>query len=412
MTTMRALILTFVGCAWLAGSAAAQTTSTITRQVEDQNGGVVPGVSVTVRDEGTGFTRTTTTGREGRFTVPSLPVSTYQVTAELQGFRTSVVSGIRTAVGETVALTVTLDVATLSDTVTVTANISAVNTRTSELSYLVTAEAVEQLPLNGRNYTDLALLQPGVIAFPHRDGGSVVAHGLGMSVNGQDPRSNVYLLDGTLLNDMTNGPAGSAAGTSLGMETVREFRVETNAYGAEFGRNSGGQVSVITKSGTNEFSGSGYEFHRNDAFDARNFFDPPGSKPDFRRNQFGGTVGGPLRTDRAFFFFGYEALREKLGRTVSTLVPDDNARNGLLPAAGALQPLTINPDVLPFLLEYPRANGPSFGDGTAAYTFPFEQRLDQNYIQGRIDYNLGTSHQFFGRYTFDDADQFLPTDYP
>jgi hypothetical protein len=233
-----------------------------------------------------------------------------------------------------------------------------------------------------------------------------------MSVNGQDPRSNVYLLDGTLLNDMTNGPAGSAAGTALGMETVREFRVETNAYGAEYGRNSGGQISVITKSGTNEFAGSAYEFHRNDALDAPNFFDPPGQQPDFRRNQFGGTLGGPLQVDRLFFFFGYEALREKLGKTVSTVVPDDNARDGLLPVGGALQPFAIHPAVLPFLLEYPRANGASFGDGTASHTFPFEQRLDQDYIQGRLDYNAGAANQFFGRYTFDDADQLLPTDYP
>ncbi len=412
MTVMRAFILTLVSAAWLTGSAAAQTTSTIAGRVADQNGGVLPGVAITVRDLRTGFTRSATTGTGGRFTVPSLPVSIYQLTAELQGFRTGVISDIRTAVGETVELAVTLPIGGVAEQLTIVAESSPVNTRTSELSYLVAAEAVEQLPLNGRNYTDLALLQPGVVAFPHRDGGSAVAHGLGMSVNGQDPRSNVYLLDGTLLNDMTNGPAGSAAGTTLGMETVREFRVETNAYGAEFGRSSGGQISVITKSGTNDFGGSAYEFHRNDSLDARNFFDPPDQKPDFRRNQFGGTLGGPLRTDRAFFFFGYEALREKLGRTISTVVPDDNARNGLLPTAGALQPVAINPAVLPFLLEYPRANGASFGDGTAAFTFPFDQRLNQNYLQGRIDYNLGTSHQFFGRYTFDDADQVLPTDYP
>ena len=412
MTVMRVLILTSMSIVWLAGSAAAQTTSTIAGRVLDQNGGVLPGVAVVVRDLGTGFTRTAATGAEGRFTIPSLPVAMYELTAELQGFRTTVLSDIRTTVGQTVELTVTLPVGGVAEQVTITADASAVNTRSSELSYLVAAEAVEQLPLNGRNYTDLALLQPGVIAFPHRDGGSAVAHGLGMSVNGQDPRSNVYLLDGTLLNDMTNGPAGSAAGTALGMETVREFRVETNAYSAEFGRNSGGQVSVITKSGTNSFDGSAYEFHRNDALDARNFFDPPGRKPDFRRNQFGGTIGGPLSADRAFFFFGYEALREKLGRTVSTVVPDDNARNGLLPTGGVLQPVAINPAVLPFLLEYPRANGAPFGDGTAPFTFPFDQRLDQDFLQGRIDYNLGVSHQFFGRYTYDDADQFLPTDYP
>ena len=152
---------------------------------------------------------------------------------------------------------------------TVVGEASAVNTRTGELSYLVDERAIEELPLNGRNYTDLALLQPGVVAYPHRDGGSVVAHGLGMSVNGQDPRSNVYLLDGTLLNDMTNGPAGSAAGTALGMETVQEFRVETNAYSAEFGRMSGGQINVLTKSGSNDIRGSVYEFHRNDALDAQ-----------------------------------------------------------------------------------------------------------------------------------------------
>jgi len=407
---MRVLILALLVAA-LPAAAVAQTTSTVAGRATDQNGGLLPGVTVTVRDLGTRFTRATTTGVEGRFTLASLPVGSYQLTAELQGFRTIVVD-VRTAVGETVELNLVLPVGGVAEQVTITAQASPVNTRTSELSYLVAAEAVEKLPLNGRNYTDLALLQPGVVAYPHRDGGSVVAHGLGMSVNGQDPRSNVYLLDGTLLNDMTNAPAGSAAGTALGMETIREFRVETNAYTAEFGRSSGGQVSVVTKSGTNDFTGSGYEFHRNDALDARNFFDPPGEKPDFRRNQFGATVGGPLRTDRAFFFFGYEGLREALGRTVSTTVPDENARNGLLPVGGVLTPVTVHPAVLPFLLEYPRANGPAFGDGTAAFTFPFDQRLDQDFVQGRIDYNLGASHQFFGRYTFDNASQFLPTDYP
>ena len=192
------------------------------------------------------------------------------------------------------------------------------NTQTSELSYLVSEQAIATLPLNGRNYTDLTLLQPGVIAYPSRDGGSVVAHGLGMSVNGQDYRSNVYLLDGTLLNDFTNGPAGSAAGTTLGIESIQEFRVEANAYPAEFGRNFGGQMNVITKSGTNTLRGSAYEFHRNDALDAANYFDVAG-KPDFTRNQFGGAVGGPLMRDRLFYFVGYEALRENLGKTISSL---------------------------------------------------------------------------------------------
>ena len=163
----------------------------------------------------------------------------------------------------------------------------------------------------------------------------MVAHGLGMSINGQDPRSNVYLLDGTPLNDFTNGPAGSAAGTALGTETIREFRVEANAYGAEFGRNSGGQIHAVTKSGTNQRHGSGYLYHRNDALDARNYFDA-GEKPDFTRYQFGATFGGPIRQDRTFFFVGVEGLRERLGRTVSTVVPDDDARRGVLPGVGAI----------------------------------------------------------------------------
>jgi hypothetical protein len=268
--------------------------------------------------------------------------------------------------------------------------------------------------LNGRNYTDLALLQPSVVAYPHRDGGSVVAHGLGMSVNGQDPRSNVYLLDGTLLNDMTNGPAGSAAGTALGMETVQEFRVETNSYSAEFGRMSGGQINVLTKAGSNAVRGSVYEFHRNDALDAKNYFDVS-SKPPFTRNQFGGAIGGPLRTDKLFYFVGYEALRENLGRTITSTVPDDNARSGFIPDpanAGALLNVGVNPGVVPYLNEYPRANGNVLGDGTAVYRFQFDQKLDQNFGQGRIDYNLGPRRQIFGRYTIDDAEQYLPTDYP
>ena len=169
------------------------------------------------------------------------------------------------------------------------------------MSYLVNERAIRELPLNGRNYTDLALLQPGVIAYPHRDGGSVVAHGLGASINGQDPRSNVYLLDGTTQNDFTNGPAGSAASTVLGVEAIREFRVESNNYSAEFGRNSGGQINAISKSGSNALHGSLYHFHRNDNLDARNFFDrEPLGKPEFKRNQFGGSIGGPLKADRTF----------------------------------------------------------------------------------------------------------------
>ena len=392
----------------------AQTTSTLAGRVEDASGGVLPGAIVTARNPDTGLVRSTVSAEDGSYRLPQLPVGRYEIRVELPGFKPLVRQGIETSVAETAIVDFLLEVGGLEEEVQVSAGASRVNTSTSELSYLVSGKALETLPLNGRNYTDLALLQPGVLAYPHRDGGSVVAHGLGMSVNGQDPRANVYLLDGTLLNDFTNGPAGSAAGTTLGLETVREFRVETNAYSAEFGRNAGGQVNVLTKSGSNRLAGSGYYFHRNEALDARNFFDGA-EKPAFYRHQYGLTLGGPLEEDRLFYFVGFEGLREKLGRTIATFVPDDNARQGLLPdpsRPGQLVNVGVHPAIGPYLNEYPRANGPSTGQGIASYTFGFDQRLDQDYLQGRVDHSLAPSHQVFARYTLDDAEQALPTDYP
>ena len=356
--------------------------------------------------------RVATSDETGHFTLAALPVGTYEVHATLDRFRPLVRPGIRLVVGEPVVLNLTLVLGGAEDEITVTQEVSAVRTRSGELSYLVSAETIRDLPLNGRNYTDLAFLQPGVIAFPYREGGSVVAHGLAASVNGQDPRSNVYLLDGTLMNDFTNSPAGSAAGTTLGTETVREFRVEANAYGAEFGRSPGGQINVITKSGTNAFHGSVYEFHRNDALDARNYYDPV-EKPDFRRNQFGFTLGGPVRRDRTFFFVGYEGLRESLGRTISTVVPNEAARSGVLPApGGGTVVVPVSPNVRPYLDEFPLPNGEELGGGLAAYRFPFTQTIDQDYFQARLDQNLGGHDQLFLRYTYDRAEQYLPTDFP
>jgi hypothetical protein len=404
---VRPFLLSLLFAAGLAPLAAAQTAATISGIVEDPNRSALPGVTVTVRNVNTALERTVVTGAEGRYVIAGLPPGTYELRAELASFKPHVRRGIQLNVAQGLVLNIGLEVGGLSEEVTVTGRTPVVNTSSAELSYLVGSEAIEQLPLNGRNYTDLALLQPGVLAFPYREGGSVVAHGLGMSVNGQDPRSNVYLLDGTLQNDFTNGPAGSAAGTSLGTETIREFRVEANAYSAEFGRNAGGQINVLTKSGANTLDGSVFLFHRNEALDARNYFDT-GEQPDFNRNQFGATIGGPIVRNRTFFFLGYEALIERLGRTISTVVPDDNARLGILPSGT----VPVHPAVAPFLAEYPRANGPSLGQGLAAFNFPFNQTLDQHFAQGRIDYNLGQGNQFFARYTLDDTDQFLPTDYP
>ena len=396
-----------------------QTTSTISGTVQDQTGAVIVGARVTIRNLETNQTRELRTDGEGRYLAPELRVGQYQVRAEQEGFK-PLARNLTLTIGERAVLPLTLEVS-VELNVTVVESAPLVNTSSAELSYLVSERAIRELPLNGRNYTDLALLQPGVTAFPQRDGGSVVAHGLGMSINGQDIRSNVYLLDGTLLNDLTNGPAGSAASTVLGTEMIREFRVESNSYSAEFGRNYGGQINAISKSGSNLFHGSWYHFLRNDNLDARNFFDrEPLGKPEFKRNQFGGTFGGPLRRNRTFFFGGAEFLRERRGLTIQTIVPDNKARQGILTtrnAAGQVidNNVGVNPAVRPYLEAYPVANGPSLNNGIgnlAGYFFGFNQRLDQEYLQGRIDHQISDRQQVFGRYTFDNAAQYLPTDFP
>ena len=392
----------------------AQTATTLVGQVRDADGRAVAGAGVTARHLESGLRREAATDSTGAFTLAALPVGAYEVRVEAAGFRAQVRRGLVLAVGPSAELRFVLEVGTQSEEVTVTAELSGIQTRSGELSYLVSEAEIESLPLNGRNYTDLAFLQPGVVAFPHRDTGSVVAHGMGASVNGQDPRANIYLLDGTLMNDFTNGPAGSAAGTTLGLETVREFRVEANAYAAEFGRGTGGQVNVVTKSGTNELHGSAWEFHRNDALDARNHFDTAG-KPDFARNQFGATMGGPLRKDRTFFFAGYEGLREDLGRTISTVVPDEHAREGIIPDPahpGGTLLVPVNAAVQPYLAAFPLPNGANLGGGLAAFTFPFAQELSEDFFQARLDHQATGRGQVFLRYTFDRADQRLPTDFP
>jgi hypothetical protein len=365
--------------ATLAASVQAQpTTSGITGRALDASGAVLPGVRVAARHLETGLVREAVAGPGGEFVLPAVPVGAYEVSAALAGFR-PLAQRVTVVLGEPAVLALVLQ-AGATDEVTVTGNEFAVQTRGGQLSYLVSEKAVSDLPLNGRNYTDLVFLQPGVLSFPHRDFGSIVAHGLAASINGQDPRSNVYLLDGTLQNDFTNGPAGSAASTALGTESVREFRVETNAYSAEFGRSSGGQINVLTKSGQNDWHGSLYEYHRNDALDARNFFDPE-QKPDFLRNQFGATLAGPLRRDKSFFFVGYEGLRERLGRTVSTVVPDESARQGILPTpGGGSLVVPVSPAVRPYLDEFPLPNGTNLGGGLAAFAFSFDQTIDQDYF--------------------------------
>src|SRR5437899_3330266 len=228
-----------------------------------------------------------------------------------------------------------MKVGAASEKIVVTTEAPAMHLVTSELSAVVNATTVRELPLNGRSWTDLAALQPGVDTIQTQPSFTVGAdrgnRGFGqqLTISGARPQQNNYRLDGVSLNDYANGAPGSVLGGSLGVDAIQEFSVLTSNYSAEYGKTSGGVVNAVTRSGTNSFHGSAYEFFRNSALDARNFFDGP-TIPPFKRNQFGGAIGGPIIQNHTFFFADYEGIRQSKGISTLAFVPSQNARNGLL----------------------------------------------------------------------------------
>jgi len=388
-----ACLLTLIG----ASHALAQiTAATVSGTVNDESAGVLPGVTIEVKNLDTGLTRSMTTDGNGFFTIPGLPPGRYEVKATLAGFASTVQSGIVLTVGQEASLTLVLKLGTTQETITVVGESALVDTRSSALSAVVAEKAIEQLPLNGRNYIDLALLQPGVSNFNEKDSSSSSNKGTKLNINGMGYRSNSYLLDGANVRGYAGTATVSAAETTLGVETIREFRVVTNAYSADYGRAMGGVISLVTKSGTNEFHGSAFEFARNSKFDARNFFDGE-DPPPFKRNQFGGAGGGPIKHNKLFFFGGAERLQDDLGNTEITTVPNAAAR------AGAFGP--INPAILPYLSMYPLPNGRDLGNGTAEYRYESQTPTRETFYQGRVDYNMSEKDSFFVRMTTDGADQ-------
>lgn len=393
----------------LMGSAlrAQEIRATISGTVTDASGGLVPKVTVTVRNLDTGLESVTTTADDGSFRVAALLPGNYEVHAELSGFKTEVRRGISLAVGEHAVITLQLVVGERTEKVEVSDAPPLVESTTSELSGLVNDKQMRDLPLNGRDFFQLTLLQPGVVPTlnagpnPWGQGGITKA-----AVNGMRPTYNNITIDGTDVNDPTyNIPPGGAAGAFLGVEAIREFRILTNTMSAEYGRNAGAAISAVTQSGTNNLHGSLFEFLRNSAFDAKNFFDLPNEQiPHFSRNQFGGTLGGPIAKNKTFFFFNYEGLREALGRTATSTVPNALAHQGILPDPanpGSTINVGVNPAVQPFLDLFPLPNGVDFGDGTALLTTSASQPTTENYVTGRIDHQLSSKDFFFGRYTLD-----------
>jgi len=396
---------------------------TITGTVVDSSGRVLPNASVSITNVATGINRTVTTNEDGLYIAPNLLPASYELTFTAPGFRTDVRSGIELTVGATVTMNMTMQVGGSKETVQVQTEAPDVQLATSDISAVVNASTVRELPLNGRSWTDLATLQPGVNRIQTQpdfsQGTDRGNRGFGqqLTISGARPQQNNYRLDGVSLNDYANGAPGSVLGGSLGVDAIQEFSVLTSNYSAEYGKTSGGVVNAITRSGTNQFHGSGYEFVRNSALDARNFFD--GSKiPPFTRNQFGGAVGGPIFKNRTFFFADYEGIRQSKGISTVTVVPSQNARNGLLCSnpAGASSPctttqLTPGPNTnangvdlaaAQYFTFYHLPNGPILDNGdTGKYTFAGQQVVSENFFTGRVDHRFSDKDSLFGSYMFD-----------
>ncbi|MDQ1406553.1 MAG: hypothetical protein QOG55_2182, partial [Acidobacteriaceae bacterium] len=396
-----ALLLTNAVPSW-AQVAGATLTGTIT----DSSGGEVPHAQVVIKDVSTGVERTVTTNKDGFYIAANLLPAEYQVTVSAPGFNTEIKNGIKLNVGTEQEFNLMLQVGTVTHRVEVTAEAPAVQLSTSDISATVQATTVRELPLNGRSWTDLAALQPGVDTIQTQPSFSSGAdrgnRGFGqqLTISGARPQQNNYRLDGVSLNDYANGAPGSVLGGSLGVDAIQEFSVLTSNYSAEYGKTSGGVVNAITRSGTGAFHGSAYEFLRNSALDARNFFDGP-QIPSFKRNQFGGSIGGPIIKERTFFFFDYEGIRQSKGITALTFVPSIPARSGFL--QGSATPVTIDPAAQAALAFYHLPNGPVTPDNPdiAEYRFSGQQVVNENFYTTRLDHKISEKDSMSGTYLFD-----------
>src|SRR5689334_5830008 len=299
-------------CAWIASAAfafAQLPTGTILGEVRDPAGALVPRTTVTARNTETGQTRTAMSGDNGSYRFSALPVGSYEVRAAASGFQTEVRSGVTLEVGQEAVVNFALRVGELSQTVEVSGEAQLVNTTSSSLGGIVNSAAVSELPLNGRNYTDLTFLQAGVARNENTTAGGTFV-GAWYSSNGAPLRSNSYMIDGAVMGNVLGGTSSSIANTTLGLEGIREWKVVTNNFSAEYGLTMGSQMAIVTNSGTNAYHGSLFEYLRNSALDARNFFDyttsaTPYRLPPFRRNNYGGAIGGPIKKDKLFFHTTY-----------------------------------------------------------------------------------------------------------
>ncbi len=410
-------------------------TGTILGTVTDNTGAVMPGVTVTVTHVDTDNSRTYVTDSNGEYTAPSIPTGTYRVAAELQGFKSTTLEGIRVGVDQRIRMDVQLEVGAMTESVEIVAQTPLVQSSSSDLSTTVEAEQIKALPLNGRNFVSLTRTVPGVmrgIPGSNIDGAGSLAWraSAAFSANGQRPRDNNYMLDGvdnneTWLQTVVIFPSPDA---------LDEFKLQTSTYSAEFGRSLGGVVNLQIKSGANSFHGSAFEFLRNDALDANNFFNNRAGrpKPDFQQNQFGGTLGGRLVRDRTFFFADYQGLRIDAGQTYLSTVPSMRMRSGDFGEVNRViyDPLTGQPfpnNVIPstrwdpasaavIARYYPEPNtaGSVGATGQPVNNYLINPTLTRNDDQFdlKVDHVLSQSNRFFGRYSYQKTLRSLPATLP
>ena len=413
----------------------------VTGTARGESGAVMPGVQVSIRDVTTGDVRTVTTDTDGLYSIPALPPGSYEMRVSAPGFVTQAWTGITVAVGTERVFNIVMRAGSPDVVVRAAAPIAPLSQGSSCCGGNANASVVRDTPLNGRDWAQLATLQAGVtgVQTGSATGGGNTDRGFGapISISGARPDQNSYRLDGISINDYSNGAPGSVLGDNLGIDAVEQVSVLGSNYPAEYGRTSGGVINAVTRSGTKAFHGDVYEFFRNSALDARNFFD--GRIPPFKRNQFGASAGGPIRKDRTFIFGDYEGLRQSLGLTTVDTVPSPAARgidpngnptvarlclvpagspsgtpctpNSLLPLESPCPPNTcisdavthIDQAVLPFLRAfYPLPNGPLLGNGdTGIFTFAGQQVTNENYFTVRVDHKFSSRDSLTGTYMRD-----------
>lgn len=403
-------------------AAFAQVSGVLSGTVQDQSGAIVVSATVTSKNVDLGILRTTLTDSSGRYVIPSLDAGNYEIRASKPGFREAVRTGIHLVVNQDATVDFRLMVGPSAQQITVSGDAPLVATSTEDASGLVSEQQIENLPLNGRSYDELMTLNPGVVNFTwEKTGGVGVSNstaGNNFAVSGNRPQQNLFLLNGIEFTGAAenNMQPGGVSQQLLGVDSVREFNVLRNTYGAEYGKRPGAQVLIVTKSGANDVHGSLYEFLRNNDLDARNFFDGA-STPGFQRNQFGASLGGPIEKDKTFLFGNFEGLDQHLHQTGVDLVPDNNARNGFLPCklvapAPAHCPASglLFVGVSPLISAWPTpsANAPDYGGISEALNNPL-QTIRDDYGTTRLDQIFSSRDTFNGVYTIDDSADFTPT---